>query len=225
MGIRSSKDGGFVPTRYGLLGPRTEPRVDYERIFVLDDRWEFLGEYVLKDDCPLDFTDLQGSMPLNGLRHLVAFYRGEYAFTPFRVDDLWFVVLTRGVPRIEDRGSIGTLLAAARVHIVPNLAPALARREAMVRDRERELEDREAVLFRREQRVQHLEADLHGRAARLGEREAEVQVREGKLLALRDYAIRMQRSFIKSARGGDPGPGKAGGPSEARTGRTDRRAP
>jgi len=118
-------DLGILPTVHPIAGPKTVPRVDYERIFVLDASGKLLGEYVLNDECPLEFADLQRSLPMNGLRHLVSFYQGEYAFTPFRVDDLWFVVLTLGVPRIEDRGSIGTLLAAARVHI-PRSVPGSA---------------------------------------------------------------------------------------------------
>ena len=93
---------GVVPTRFSTHGPKSVPRIDYERIFVLDSKTNLLGEYALDDDCPLESSDLMRSLPLSGMRHLVSFYSGEYAFTPFKVDDLWFVVLTRGVPRIED---------------------------------------------------------------------------------------------------------------------------
>src|SRR5256886_16783023 len=99
------------------------PGIDYERIFGLDQDARLLGEYALRDDCPLEYDDLRRSIPVNGMRHLVAFYQGEYAFTPFRVEKMWFVVLSHGVPRIEERGSIGTLLAAMRVHLPPVLSP------------------------------------------------------------------------------------------------------
>jgi hypothetical protein len=171
------------------------PRVDHERIFVLDDRSQLLGEYVLDGECPLEYADLQRSIPLNGMKHLVSFYQGEYAFTPFRVDDLWFVLLTRGVPRIEDRGSIGSLLAAARVHIVSNLSPTLARREALLKDREKEILDRERLLAAREDRASQTELDLRLAGTKLRELDADVRAREGKLRALRDYALKMQRSF------------------------------
>jgi len=197
--VRTSEHG-IVPTGYATTGPRTIPRVDYERIFVLDDRGDFLGEYVLKDDCPVEYADLHRSIPINGLRHLVSFYQGEFAFTPFRVDDLWFVTLTRGIPRLEDRGSIGTLLAAARIHIVPNLAPALAKRESLLHERERSFVEWETHLSHREQRTIQVEAELQVATMRLREVEADIKTREGKLLALRDYAIRMQRSFREAAR-------------------------
>lgn len=198
-------DRGIVPTGFAIAGPKRMPRVDYQRVFVLDDRSDLLGEYVLADDSTLEYSDLRRAIPMSGMRHLVSFYLGENAFTPFRVDDLWFVVLTRGVPRIEDRGSIGTLLAAARVHLVPNLAPALAKREAILRERERGLQERDAQIARREQRVHHVESDLQIAGTRLRELDADLRAREAKLLTLRDYAIRMQRSFFQGV-DGNPAP-------------------
>lgn len=189
---------GAVPTNYATAGPKKVPRVDYERILVVDDRQELLGEYVLRDDCPLEYGDLKRSIPVSGMRHLVSFYQGEFAFTPFRVDDLWFVIVTRGIPRIEDRGSIGTLLAAARVHIVPSLAPALAQREAILREKEREIRERELALSRKEEQTRLADAELQVTRTRIREMEADVRAHENRLGALREYAIRMQRSLYGS---------------------------
>src|SRR6266568_2828350 len=69
-----------------MQGPKKVPRVDYERIFVLDEEMKLLGEYALRDDCPLEYDDLKRLIPISGLRHLVSVYQGEYAFTPFRVE-------------------------------------------------------------------------------------------------------------------------------------------
>ena len=190
-----SRDGMAVAERSTVQAPRMVPRVDYERIFVLGEDARLLGEYALRDDCPLEYDDLRRSIPVNGMRHLVAFYQGEYAFTPFRVEDLWFVVLTHGVPRIEERGSIGTLLAAMRLHLPPSLSPAIAAREDALRDRDREAEARETQLRRREQRLALLEAELRSAAITLRDLEGEVRTRETRLTALRDYALQMQRAF------------------------------
>ncbi|TLZ97868.1 MAG: hypothetical protein E6J92_02375 [Methanobacteriota archaeon] len=190
-----SRDGMAVVGRLTLQAPRMVPRVDYERIFVLGEDARLLGEYALRDDCPLEYDDLRRSIPVNGMRHLVAFYQGEYAFTPFRVEDLWFVVLTHGVPRIEERGSIGTLLAAMRMHLPPSLSPAIAAREDALQERDREAEAREAQLRRREQRLALLEAELRTAAITLRDLEGEVRTRETRLTALRDYALQMQRAF------------------------------
>ncbi len=187
---------GIVPTGFATHGPKTIPRVDYERIFVLDASNNLIGEYALNDECPLESSDLRLSIPLNGLRHLVSFYQGEYAFTPFKVDDLWFVILTRGVPRIEERGSVGTLLAAARIHIPPMIEPLLARREAELRAKELELAARETDLQRREQRSGTVEAELRVASTQLAEHEAEVLGREASLTLLQDYAAQMQRAFL-----------------------------
>lgn len=187
---------GVVPTSFTTRGPKTVPRIDYERIFVLDAKTNLLGEYALNDECPLESSDLTRSLPVSGLRHLVSFYQGEYTFTPFKVDDLWFVILTRGSPRIEERGSVGTLLAAARVHIPPMVEPLLAKRETDLRAREQELADRELELTRREARVAGMEAELRMASARLTEMEADVRSREAKLVTLRDYAAQLQRNFV-----------------------------
>ena|SRR5712691_7645251 len=190
-----SREGIEVATRSAVRAPRMVPRIDYERIFVLGEDARLLGEYALRDDCPLEYDDLRRSIPVNGMRHLVAFYQGEYAFTPFRVEDLWFVVLSHGVPRIEERGSIGTLLAAMRMHLPPSLSPAIAAREDALRERDREIETREAHLGRREQRLALLEAELRSAAITLRDLEGEVRTRETRLTALRDYALQMQRAF------------------------------
>lgn len=209
-------DLGIVPTVHPITGPKKVPRVDYERIFVLDAAGKLLGEYVLKDECPLEFADLQRSIPVSGMRHLVAFYQGDYAFTPFRVDDLWFVVLSLGVPRIEDRGSIGALLAAARVHIVPNLEPTLARKDAEIRLREVEIGEREARINAREQRALQVEGELQIVGIRLKEFEAELRVRESKIGALRDYALRLQKNFVRGAPAPPAGPEMPAAPKAPR---------
>src|SRR5213078_2923298 len=188
-------DGTVGAARSAVQAPRMVPKIDYERIFVLDEGTRLLGEYALRDDCHLEYDDLLRSIPVSGMRHIVAFYQGEYAFTPFRVEDLWFVVLSHGVPRIEERGSIGTLLAAMRVHLPPVLSPAVAAREDALREREREVGAREASLGRREQKIALLEAELRTSAIALRDLEAEVRTRETRLVALRDYAILMQRTF------------------------------
>jgi len=201
----SRRESAAVVRNFALGGPsRTVPRVDYERIFVLNEAGNLLGEYVLRDTCPLEFDDLERSIPLTGMRHLVAFYQGEYAFTPFRVENLWFVVLSHGVPRIEERGSIGTLLAAMRVHLPSSLSPAFAAYEERLRERGRDLDDHEAILTRREQRVTHLEAALQIAAGKLKEWESEVRGRENRLNVLRDYAIQMQGAFRRARSKPDP---------------------
>ncbi len=188
---------GVTPTSFSTRGPKSIPRVDYERIFVLDSRANLLGEYALNDECPLESADLMRSLPVSGLRHLVTFFQGEFTYTPFRVDDLWFVILTRGILRIEERGSVGTLLAAARVHIPPMMDPMIAKRESDLRAREQELASREAELAQRELRAATVDADLRITSTRLKEMEVDVRSQEAKLIDLRDYAMQMQRTFAQ----------------------------
>ena len=208
---------GVVPTGFSTHGPKTVPRVDYERIFVLDSKNNLLGEYALDDDCPLESSDLVRSLPINGMRHLISFYQGEYSFTPFKVDDLWFVVLTRGIPRIDERGNVGTLLAAARIHIPPMVEPFLAKRELELRALEQELSIRETEVLRREQHAGAAETELRLSSTRLGEMERDLRAREAKVTTLRDYAVQMERTFVppKEAKGKEatPAPSLSATPS------------
>src|SRR5204863_9019988 len=105
-------DGTVGAARSAVQAPRMVPKIDYERIFVLDEGTRLLGEYALRDDCPLEYDDLIRSIPVSGMRHPVAFYQGEYTFTPFRVEALWFVALCYGVARLDERRPIGTPMAA-----------------------------------------------------------------------------------------------------------------
>ncbi len=190
------RDGfGQVPTHFAIQAPKKVPRVDYERIFVLDEEMKLLGEYALRDDCPLEYDDLKRLIPISGLRHLVSVYQGEYAFTPFRVERLWLVVLTHGVPRVEERGAIGTLLAAMQAHLPSSLSPELAEKEATLRDLERDIERRESSVAVRETRAAQLEADVKEATANVRELEAGVRTREMRVDALRDYAVALQRAF------------------------------
>jgi len=190
------RDGfGQVPTHFAIQGPQKVPRVDYERIFVLDEEMKLLGEYALRDDCPLEYLDLRRLIPVSGLRHLVSVYQGEYAFTPFRVERLWLVVLTHGVPRLEERGAIGTLLAAMQAHLPASLLPALAEKEAALRELERDIERRESSVAARETRAAEREANVDVTTAQVRELEAGVRAREMRVDALRDYAVALQRAF------------------------------
>jgi hypothetical protein len=195
----SQRDRPGSKANFSAPIPKLVPRIDYERIFVLDQAGSLLSEYALRDDSPFEYEDLRRAIPVNGMRHLVSFYQGEYAFTPFRMENLWFVILSHGVPRIEERGSIGTLLAAMRIHLPPTLSPAVAAREDALREREREAEARAAILARREQRVSHIESELNLAARKLRDLEKEIRAREDRMNALRDYALQMQRAFREAA--------------------------
>ncbi len=150
---------------------------------------------ILRDDCPLEYLDLRRLIPVSGLRHLVSVYQGEYAFTPFRVERLWLVVLTHGVPRLEERGAIGTLLAAMQAHLPASLLPALAEKEAALRELERDIERRESSVAARETRAAEREANVDVTTAQVRELEAGVRAREMRVDALRDYAVALQRAF------------------------------
>lgn len=179
-------------------------RVGIDRIFVLDDRWALLGEKVLREGCPVRYVDVRRSVPADGLRDRISFVNQGFAITPFHVDDLWFLVVTRDVPRMDDREAIGTLVSAVRIHVVPNLAFALARREALLRQRERELDALADILSRREQQVSRREREMEAESQRVRAREDSVRERETRLLALRDVVSRIRHRLVSTPPPSEP---------------------
>lgn len=161
MSVEPNACGSLGPGSIGVTreAPRSVHRVNYQWTFVLDEDAALLGGYALSNECPFEWSDLRRALPLSGMRHWISFFMGEYAFTPFRVDDLWFVVLSLGVPQIEERAFIGSLLAATRLHLLAHMAPALARREAILNEGERDLREQETQLDRRALRLDSIDAD------------------------------------------------------------------
>src|SRR5947199_9497511 len=84
----SQPDGTKGGTRSAVQAPRMVPRIDYERIFVLGEEARLLGEYALRDDCPLEYDDLRRSIPVKRIRHLVATSHGKYALTSIVAQDI-----------------------------------------------------------------------------------------------------------------------------------------
>jgi len=111
-------------------------------------------------------------------------------------------MLARETDAEDRRRALRTRLDSLRPRFAPGDSATRRQRFAGpptdVLEREREAAARESTLGRREQKLALLEAELRTSAIALRDLEAEVRTRETRLVALRDYAILMQRTFRRT---------------------------
>src|SRR6266704_6654506 len=88
-------------------------RAQLKKIYVLDERGEMSGEYVLDPDCPVDFNDFLKVLPNEGIGDRDSLFVGEYVFTAFQSGKFVFVLLSRGQLGAEDVDGTALLLTAA----------------------------------------------------------------------------------------------------------------
>src|SRR5207245_5608859 len=92
-------------------------RAQLKKIYVLDERGEMAGEYVLDPDCPIDYNDFLKVLPNEGIGDRDSLFVGEYVFTAFQSGKFVFVLLSRGHLASEDFDWTGLLLTAADSHL------------------------------------------------------------------------------------------------------------
>ena len=121
---------GFSPALTAVLmaaPSRKTARAQLKKIYVLDDRGEMTGEYVLDADCPIDYDDFLKVLPPEGIGDRDSLFVGEYVFTAFQSGKLVFVLLSRGHLASEDVDWTALLLTAADSHLAPGNRAAPAR--------------------------------------------------------------------------------------------------
>lgn len=168
-------------------------RAQLKKIYVLDDRGEMAGEYVLDLDCPIDYNDFLKVLPDEGIGDRDSLFVGEYVFTAFQSGRFVFVLLSRGQLAPEDVDWTGLLLTAAASHLAQaaNLPTPLRSMEAKA-ESEKAVTEREARLDAREKSLAELEAKLNAEAANVAGRQEELTRQKARLTALADYSARMQ---------------------------------
>jgi hypothetical protein len=177
-----------MPSRKGA-------RAQLKKIYVLDDRGEMAGEYVLDADCPIDFDDFLKVLPPEGIGDRDSLFVGEYVFTAFQSGKLVFVLLSRGALAREDVDWTALILTAADTHLTSSgRAPPRAPEKS---DLEKAPTDREARLNAKEKSLAELEAKLQADSANLLGRQEELNRQKEGLAALADYAARMQDSVSR----------------------------
>src|SRR5947199_7267348 len=138
---------GFSPALTAVLmaaPSRKTARAQLKKIYVLDDRGEMTGEYVLDADCPIDYDDFLKVLPPEGIGDRDSLFVGEYVFTAFQSGKLVFVLLSRGHLASEDVDWTALLLTAADSHLAAKGGTPVRGSESKV-DSDKGLADREAA--------------------------------------------------------------------------------
>ena len=107
---------GLGPAVSGILmaAPlKKVARAQLKKIYVLDERGEMAGEYVLDSDCPIDYNDFLKVLPDEGIGDRDSLFVGEYVFTAFQSGKFAFVLLSRGQLAPDDVNWTALLLTAA----------------------------------------------------------------------------------------------------------------
>jgi hypothetical protein len=183
-------------TVFMAMPSRKSVRAQLKKIYVLDDRGEMAGEYVLDADCPIDFEDFLKVLPPEGIGDRDSLFVGEYVFTAFQSGKLVFVLLSRGALAREDVDWTALLLTAADSHLTSG-SRALPTRTPEKSDADKVPGDRETRLVAKEKSLAELEARLKADSANLLGRQEEVNRQKAGLAAIADYAARMQDSVSR----------------------------
>lgn len=174
-------------------------RPQLKKIYVLGERGEMAGEYVLDPDCPIDYNDFLKILPDEGIGDRDSVFVGEYVFTAFQAGKVVFVILSRGQLTKEDFDWTALLLTAADSHLAQTSPgrPAPARSPESSPESGKQSNERESRLDAREKSLAELEARLKADAANLAGRQEELKRQKERLAALADYSAQMQEGVTK----------------------------
>jgi hypothetical protein len=180
--------------------PKKVSRAQLKKIYVLNQRGEMDGEYILDPDCPIDYNDFLKVLPDIGIGDREALFVGEYVFTAFQSGKFVFVLLSRGQLAPEDMDWTATLLSAADFHLAAEAKAAPASRPAEPSkpgpDLDAAVTERQSQLDAREKELAMLEAQLKGDQANLKGRGEELERQKERLVALADYVAQMQQGVV-----------------------------
>src|SRR5437899_3060748 len=175
-------------------------RAQLKKIYVLDERGEMAGEYILDSDCPIDYNDFLKVLPDEGIGDRDSLFVGEYVFTAFQSGKFVFVLLSRGQLAPEDVNWTALLLTAADSHLAAAASrPAPARAAEPKPDLDKGLAERDARFQAKEKSLAELEAKLKADAANLSGRQEELDRQKARLAALADYSTQLQDAVSKGA--------------------------
>src|SRR5256886_1277599 len=194
---------GLGPVVSGILmaAPlKKVARAQLKKIYVLDERGEMAGEYILDSDCPIDYNDFLKVLPDEGIGDRDSLFVGEYVFTAFQSGKFAFVLLSRGQLAPEDVNWTALLLTAADSHLAAATSrPAPARAAEPKPEVDKGLAERDARLQAKEKSLAELDAKLKADAANLSGRQEELDRQKARLAALADYSTQLQDAVSKGA--------------------------
>lgn len=173
---------------------RKTTRALLKKIYVLDEHGEMAGEHILDPDCPIDYADFLKVLPPEGIGDRDSLFVGEYVFTAFQSGRFVFVLLSRGHLAPEDVDWTALLLTAADSHLAETSRSPIPRPAEPKPGAERAIAEREGRIALREKALAEQEATLRAESANLQGRQEELKRQKAELVALADYAARMQDS-------------------------------
>jgi hypothetical protein len=181
-----------------MAGPvKKVTRAQLKKIYVLNDAGDMVGEYVLDQDCPIDYNDFLKVLPPDGIGDREALFVGEYVFTAFQSGKSVFVLLSRGHLSSEDIDWTALLLTATEAQMAQRAAPASPPRvePKSAEEATRLLAEREARVDGREKSLAKLEAQLQAEQANLKGRAEELDRQKARVASIADYAAQTQNSI------------------------------
>lgn len=178
------------------MAPRRSGRAELKKIYVLDEKGEMAGEYLLDPDCPIDYDDFLEVLPEQGIGHRESLFVGEYVFTAFQSGKFVFVLLSRGQLAPADFDWTTLLLSAADSHLGRAAGPTAPKAATESKeDVDKVVAEREARAESREKELTELELRLGADRASLDARFEELEREKQRIAALADGVSKAQQSL------------------------------
>jgi hypothetical protein len=183
--------------------PKSRLKSEIQKVFVLDAQGGYAGEFVVVEDCVLEFGDFLAALPERGLADRESIFLGEYRATALNGDKVSLVAITKGPVQPEEVAwgkaafaATETLLGGAEQGtvagpdkaILENLAQALKKQEAQLMEREKALA------------AASKEVEARGRA-----RETELQDLKRRLADADAQRQRMHEEMARIVKAHEPG--------------------
>ncbi|HEY5538869.1 MAG TPA: hypothetical protein VIL58_04940 [Thermoplasmata archaeon] len=169
-----------------MLQPvRKTTRATLLKMFILDEQGGYGGEYVLDDDCLIEYGDFLRVVPESGLADEDSVYLAEYQATAFHGNRLSLIAISRGPLAPEDLAWTKAALVATEAHFTnadsartPTTEPDRGVMESLVSA----LEKREADLVAREKALTESSNQVREEAQKARSNlEAEVLALQGRI--------------------------------------------
>ncbi len=172
------------------IPPKSRVKSEIQKVFVLDAQGGYAGEFVVQDECVVEFGDFLAALPSQGLEDRQSIFLGEYRATALHGDRMSLVAITKGPIQPEELAWGKAAFTAAEGHlggeggaspaagpdqaILENLGQALEKREAQLTEREKALDERAAAAAKDLQiREAAKDAELQVLRTRLADLEAQ----------------------------------------------------
>ncbi len=96
-----------------MLAPSlTRTKADLRKLFVIDDRGDYAGDYTLDEECTVEYRDFLNVLGDNSPEDFQSYNMGEHTATVMAGKDLTLIAISRGPLGSEELGwAKGTMVA------------------------------------------------------------------------------------------------------------------